>query len=153
MATNKEVPSNEQVDLLLLQESLWRREEANSALSNLYLRGTVLTALAISIIGLVLSSTHYFEIRLWFVVALLVAAVLGLISFWPIKTRKYKLATIENTLKKNASQANRFYLEFVREDYSDIEKAISQKTILIKVGFVVCIGSLPALVFLTNGFQ
>lgn len=153
MPVNKKYPSTEQIDLLMLQEILWRREEANSALSNLYLRGTVLTALAVSIIGLVVSSTIAIEIRMSFMLALLVPAVLGLISFWPIKKRKYQLGTIEKTLKKNAGQANRFYIEFVKKDYLDIEKAITWKTIFIKVGFIVCIASLPALVILMIGVQ
>jgi len=153
MSVNGKITSTTEVDQFMLQEILWRREEANSALSNLYLRGTVLTALAVSLIGLVVSSTNSFEIRLSFAGVLTAAAVLGLISFWPLKNRKYKLATIEKTLKDNADQANLFYLEFVKKDYLAIEKAITWKTKLIKIGFIVCISSLPALLALIIGDQ
>lgn len=153
MAAPGKDSSNNTIDQLMLQEILWRREEANSALSNLYLRGTVLTALAISVLGLIASSTVSLEVRLFFAVVLSAVAILGLITFWPHKKQKYKLATIETTLKENETQASRFYMEFVEKDFSQIEIAITRKTSLIKIGFIICIASVPAQAILMIGVQ
>lgn len=142
-----------QVEDLLLKETLWRREDANSALANLYLRGTVLTALAISEIGLLDYSNDLFVVY-WSLYAILsAAAILGVISFWPRKALKYKLSTIEETLMRKTSEANTWYLEFVKADYLDLEKLITRKTVLIKIGFIICVAALPLLFFIRIGVK
>ncbi len=133
------------VDEIILQEALWRREEANSALANLYLRGTVLMALAISEIGLVASSPSRPEVQLSFLVALSVASILGLVAFWPRRKQKFKLTAIRQTLNEDANNAARGYLEFVQADYVEVEATISRRTTPIKIGYLICVVALPVL--------
>lgn len=139
------------VEEIILQEALWRREEANSALANLYLRGTVLMALAISEIGLVASSPGRPEVVLSLLVALSVASILGLVAFWPRRKQKFKLTAIRQTLNEDANNATRGYLEFVQADYVEVEAAISRRTTTIKIGYLVCVVALPVLFFVLMG--
>lgn len=141
------------VESLILQEALWRREEADSALSNLYLRGTVLIAVAISEIGLVDSSKSCPAMS-WTLLTLLVAAAyLGLMAFWPRKKSKYKLQTIKSAINKDVPNSERIFREFVTKDYEDVEKSIKLRMRFLKAGFIMCAAVLPLLVISMMGIK
>lgn len=137
---------------LLLQELILRRQEANSALSNLYLRGTVLLAVAITEIGFSTS----FRIFSWLTIAvhgsLILASLLGLVSFWPQKTQKFTIEFMNSFMKKPGQNAPDAYRRYLESDYLEVEKAVTSRTRYVKVGFMLCLGSLIVTIFISNGW-
>jgi hypothetical protein len=136
---------------LILRELILRRQEAHSALANLYLRGTVLLAVAVTETGIIAN----LRLSAWIAISLhsllIVASLMGLVSFWLKKTQKFKVEFMDSFLERQGHNAAKSYREYIQSDYEKIEKAVTVRTRSVKFGFALRLAILVLIAVISSG--
>ncbi len=139
-------------DSLILQELVLRRQEAHAALSSLYLRGTVLLAVAVTELGMVVGLKALPAMAIPLLAFVILASVLGLVSFWPMKSRNFKIEFMESFLKRQGLSAAKSYRAYIQADCKKMEEAVTIRTRYVKSGFSVSFVVLLAIAVLSTGW-
>lgn len=126
----------EPVERLITDELVLRRSDLLASTANLYLRGTVLSAItAGQIMGISpISMPCALKTSLYWI--LFAAFLCGLYSFWPRRKSQYTIDLLRDYLTEHGQFSILGYQKYLQEEYSDERKTISRLNWFIVAGFM-----------------
>lgn len=133
--------STDEVDRLIVDELMMRRTESVSALSNVYLRGTVLVALASTQIGITVTLDACSGVKSVMVLLALTSGLLGLVTFWPRKKKEFKPSFMRSHLLEQGSNFLISYQENLEAEYKSDQLVIRKSSLLQKIGYSIALFS------------
>jgi hypothetical protein len=107
------------VDRLIVDELIVRRTESVSALASVYLRGTVLVALASTQVGIAVTLDARREVKFVIILLALISGLLGLKTFWPRKKKEFKPEVMRIHLLKQGENFLLSYQENLQAEYKE----------------------------------
>ena len=127
---------NESVEKLITDELVLRRSDLLASTANLYLRGTVLSAItAGQILGVSpIAMSCALKTSLYWI--LFGAFLCGLYTFWPRRKSQYTIDLLRDYLTEHGQFSILGYQKYLQEEYTDERKTISRLNWFIVAGFI-----------------
>jgi hypothetical protein len=127
---------NISAESLVVEELKLRRSDLIASRANLYLRGTVLSAISAGqIMGIApLPMPCVIKTSLYWI--LLVAFICGLISFWPRRKNQYTIALLRSYLLDHGERSILGYQKYLTEENEEDRKSLSHLNWFIVAGFL-----------------
>lgn len=126
----------EPIEKLITDELVLRRSDLVASTANLYLRGTVLSAItAGQMMGVSpIPMPCALKTSLYWII--FIAFLFGLYTFWPRRKSQYTIDLLRDYLTDHGQYSILGYQKYLQEEYADERKTISRLNWFIVAGFV-----------------
>lgn len=124
-----------EVERLLLDELQARRMDSANGTASMYLRASVLIAIALGQAGVVMNFDFCLLQKLSIYGLLGIGITMGLLVFSPQTKLMYKIGILRTLLTDNDNSPNRVYQEVLIEEIQRTEESTTKKTEYLRIGY------------------